>query len=108
MAKVPYAALVGALMYLAVATRPDIAHAVGVCARFSSNPGRAHWTVLKHLCRYLKGTLDMKLCYEPDPERPEVFSISADADYAGDVDSRRSTSGLVVKMGTGAISCEKR
>ena len=47
MAKVPYAALVGALMYLAVATRPDIAHAVGVCARFSSNPGRAHWTALK-------------------------------------------------------------
>ncbi|MCV4733192.1 Ty1/Copia family ribonuclease HI, partial [Escherichia coli] len=46
----------------------------------------------------------MKLCYEPDPERPEVFSTYADADYAGDVDSRRSTSGLVVKMGTGAIS----
>lgn len=104
MSKVPYAELVGALMYLAVATRPDIAHAVGVLARFSSNPGPAHWTALKHLCRYIKGTIDVKLCYEPDPQQSEMFTTYADADFGGDVDSRRSTSGMVVKMGTGAIS----
>ena len=104
MQKQPYAALVGALMYCAVATRPDIAHSVGVLGRFSSNPGRAHWTALKHLCRYLQGTKDLKLCYAPDPERTELFSSYADADYGGDFDSRRSTSGMVVKMGTGAIS----
>ena len=63
MRSVPYSQLVGALMYLAVATRPDIAHAVGVLARFSANPGPAHWTALKHLCRYLQGTKDAKLCY---------------------------------------------
>ena len=48
--------LVGALMYLAVATRPDLAHSVGVLARFSANPGPAHWAALKHLCRYVQGT----------------------------------------------------
>ena len=104
MRTVPYSQLVGALMYLAVATRPDIAHSVGVLARFSANPGPAHWTALKHLCRYLQGTKDYKLTYEPDPQQGETFSTFADADYGGDVDSRRSTSGMVVKMGSGAIS----
>lgn len=100
----PYAQLVGALMYLAVATRPDIAHAVGVLSRFSSNPGPAHWKAAKHLCRYLQGTKDLKLHYAPDPEQTERFTTYADADFGGDPDSRRSTSGMVVKMGTGAIS----
>ena len=108
MSKVPYAELVGALMYLAVATRPDIAHAVGKLARFSSNPGPAHWTALKHLCRYLQGTKNAKLCYAPDPEQKELFTTYADADFGGDPDSRRSTSGMVVKMGTGAISWSSR
>ena len=61
-----------------------------------------HW--LQHLCRYVQGTKDFKLCYEPDPTCKEPFSTYADADYAGDIDTRRSTSGMVVKMGTGAIS----
>ena len=67
MRSVPYAHAVGSLMYLAVSTRPDIAYAVGVLARFSSNPGTAHWAAVKHLFRYLKGTLDYKLVYAPDP-----------------------------------------
>ena len=52
----------------------------------------------------MRGTKDAKLCYQPDPECSEAFVTYADADYGGDSDSRRSTSGLVVKMGTGAIS----
>ena len=52
----------------------------------------------------MQGTKDFKLCYEPDPTCKEPFSTYADADYAGDIDTRRSTSGMVVKMGTGAIS----
>ena len=104
MRTVPYSQLVGALMYLAIATRPDIAHSVGLLARFSSDPGVAHWKALKHLCRYLHGTKGAKLCYQPDSSVSEAFVTFADADYAGDVDSRRSTSGMVVKMGSGAIS----
>ena len=100
----PYSMLVGALMYLAVATRPDLAHSVGVLARFSANPGPAHWAALKHLCRYVQGTKDVKLCYQPDPSQQELFSTYSDADYGGDSDSRRSTSGLIVKIGSGAIS----
>ncbi|THG94740.1 hypothetical protein EW145_g8084 [Phellinidium pouzarii] len=108
MKTVPYRQLVGALMYLAVATRPDISYAVGVLARFSSNPGPGHWKAAKHLCRYLQGTKDMKLTYAPDPHAPELFTTFSDADHGGDEDNRRSTSGMVVKMGTGAISWASR
>jgi hypothetical protein len=51
MKSVPYRELLGAIAYLAIATRPDIAYTVSVLARFSHNPGRAHWTALKHLLR---------------------------------------------------------
>lgn len=108
MRDVPYRQLVGALMYLAVATRPDIAHLVGVLARFSADPGPIHWKALKHLCRYVQGTKDYKLSYAPDPCQSEMFLTFADADFGGDVDSKRSTSSMVVKMGTGAISWRSR
>jgi hypothetical protein len=99
---------VGSLMYLAVATHPDIAYAVGVLARFSKNPGLAHWKAVKHLFRYLKGTMDLKLTYAPDPSSPELFTTFSDADHAGNPDNGRSTGGYVVKMGTGAISWSSR
>src|SRR5215472_2982159 len=66
MCSIPYLQAVGSLMYLAVATRPDIAYAIGVLARFNKNPGMAHWKAVKHIFRYLKGTLDLKLTYSPD------------------------------------------
>ena len=101
---IPYSPLVGALMYLAVATRPDIAYSVGVLARFSANPGIAHWKAVKHLCRYLQGTKDFKLTYAPDPTGKDLFTAYCDADHGGNPDNGKSTSGMVVKMGTGAIS----
>ena len=52
----------------------------------------------------LQGTKNYRLCYQPDPKSSAMFSTYADADFAGDQTDRRSTSGLVVKMGTGAIS----
>jgi len=108
MHSVPYLQAVGSLMYLATATRPDISYAVGVLARFSKNPGMTHWKAVKHLFRYLKGTLDYKLTYAPDPTNTELFTTFTDADHAGNPDNGRSTGGYAVKMGTGAISwCSK-
>jgi len=104
MRSVPYLQAVGALMYLATATRPDISYAVGVLARFNKNPGLQHWKAVKHLFRYLKGTLDYKLTYAPNPTSSELFLTYTDADHGGNPDNGRSTGGYVVKMGTGAIS----
>ena len=107
MRSIPYREAVGSLMYLAIATRPDIAYAVGVLSRFSSNPGMAHWKAVKHLMRYLKGSMDLKLTYAPDHSK-DRFTTYSDADFAGDDATKRSTSGYVVKMGTGAISWASR
>ena len=108
MRSVPYQEAVGTLMYLAIATRPDISYAVGVLSRFCSNPGPAHWKAVKHLFRYLKGTMDVKLTYAPDPASKSLFTTYSDADSAGNADNLRSTSGYVVKMGTGAVSWASR
>ena len=97
---------VGALMYLAVGTHPDIAFAVGKLAQFNSNPGRGHWQAVEHMFRYLKGTMDLKLTYRADkslvPSHP--FITYSDSDHTGCIDTRRSISGYVVKIGTGAMS----
>ena len=103
MKEIPYLSAVGALMYLAVSTRPDIAYATGVLARFSSNPGLAHWKAVKHLLRYVKGTMDVKLTYSPS-SYGELFTSYSDADHGGCKDSGRSTSGYLLKVGTGAVS----
>ena len=91
-------------MYLAISTCPDIAYAVGVLSRFSSNPGKEHWAAVKHLFRYLKGTLDYRLSYSPDPTFTSLFTTYSDADHGGCKDTGRSTGAYVVKMGTGAVS----
>ena len=99
----PYISVVGSLMYLALTTRPDIAYAAGVLARFNSNPGLAHWQAVKHVLRYLKGTVDHKLVYRPS-DNPEPFITYSDADHGGNPDNGRSTGGYVVKIGNGAVS----
>jgi len=108
MHSVPYLQAVGSLMYLAIATRPDIAYAVGVLARFSKNPGPLHWKAVKHVFRYLKGTLDHKLTYSPSQSSSELFVTYTDADHGGNPDNGRSTGGYIVKLGSGAISWSSR
>jgi hypothetical protein len=63
-----------------------------------------HWKAVKHLFRYLKGTLDLRLTYAPDPTFTDLFISYTNADHSGNPDNEQSTSGYVVKMGTRAIS----
>jgi hypothetical protein len=102
MNSVPYTPAVGSLMYVMVATRPDIAHAVGVVSSFMHNPGRPHWNGVKHIFKYLVGTQDYSIKFGPnEPLGPVGFTNS---DYAGCLDTRKSTSGYFFRFGTGAIS----
>ena len=64
--EVPYLSAIGALMYLANCTRPDISFAVNLPERFSSSPTRRHWNEIKHVFRYLQGTIDLGLFYPKD------------------------------------------
>jgi len=86
MRTVPYLSAVGAIMYLAITTRPDITNAISILARFNSNPGPTHWKAVKHLFRYLKGTMDLKLTYRPSPDSSELFTMYSDADHGGSID----------------------
>ncbi|CAL1380337.1 unnamed protein product [Linum trigynum] len=105
MDKIPYASAVGSLMYAMVCTRPDIAHAVGVVSRFLSKLGKEHWEAVKWILRYLRGSSKMILCFgDGEP----VLVGYTDADMAGDVDSRRSTSGYLITLSGGAISWQSR
>jgi transposase InsO family protein len=104
MQNIPYINAVGSLLYLALLTRPDIAYAAGVLARFNSNPGMTHWKAVKHLFRYLKGTVDLKLAYGPDPSMDnDRFITFCDADHGGNKDNGKSTSGYMVKLGSGVV-----
>ncbi|RVW23075.1 hypothetical protein VitviT2T_005480 [Vitis vinifera] len=102
MKNIPYASAVGSLMYAQVCTRPDIAFAVGMLGRYQSNPGKDHWKAAKKVMRYLQGTKDYKLMYRRTSNL-EVVGYS-DSDFAGCVDSRKSTSGYIFILAGGAIS----
>lgn len=95
-----YQSAVGRLLYLSTRTRPDIAYAVGNVARFSSKPSQQHWIAVKRIFRYLNGTIDYGLLYE---NKSDIEGFS-DADWAGDLDDRKSTSGYVFMMSGAAIS----
>ena len=107
MKDVPYRELVGKLLYLAIATRPDISYAIGVLCRFVENPGRPHWDAAKRVLRYLRGTTDMALVYSR-PLSPDLFTTFCNADLGGNPDNSRSTSGFAVCMGSGAIQWGSR
>ena len=70
MAAVPYQQAIGAIMYAMQGTRPDIAYAVTALSQFSHNPGHVHWTGVKRLLRYLRGTIDYKITYAGSPSSP--------------------------------------
>lgn len=97
----PYRELIGCLMYLSHMTRPDICFATCLLSRFNNNPGEKHWGAAKRILRYLKGTQDMKLTYILE-ERDLV--AYCDADHAGNIDDRRSTSANAFIMQGAAIS----
>uniref|UniRef100_A0A2N9EUJ4 CCHC-type domain-containing protein n=1 Tax=Fagus sylvatica TaxID=28930 RepID=A0A2N9EUJ4_FAGSY len=102
MSKVPYASAVGCLMYAMVCTRPDLAHAVSTVSRYMANPGREHWNAVKWIFRYLKGTAEYGILFSRQPGTNSVVGY-VDADYAGEVDDRRSTTGYVFTLSGGPI-----
>lgn len=62
-----YARVIGSLMYLTNCTRPDLAHAVNVLSRYTSNPGHTHWKAITRVLNYLRYTKDFGLHYGKEP-----------------------------------------
>ncbi|KAL0280832.1 UNVERIFIED_CONTAM: hypothetical protein PYX00_002008 [Menopon gallinae] len=83
----PYRELIGCLVYLSKATRPDIAFAAMTLGRYCNDPGKEHWTLAKRVLRYLKATPELGIKYSRNVKQLEAFT---DSDWAGNVDDRRS------------------
>lgn len=100
--KVPFQEAVVSLLHLTQGTRPDIAFAVNDVSLFNARHSNEHWQAVKRIFRYLKGTIDAKLILHLNGNvKMHAFT---DADWASEIDKRRSCSGYVIKMSNAAIS----
>ncbi|KRZ65887.1 Retrovirus-related Pol polyprotein from transposon TNT 1-94 [Trichinella papuae] len=97
---IPYRKAVGALMLLMTATRPDIAYAVSTVSQVMDKPVIKAWQAVKRIFRYLCVTADYGLLYHAKEGFLKGYS---DADYAGDVTTRRSRTGVVCMCAGGAV-----
>jgi hypothetical protein len=98
-----YRSIIGGLRYLAH-TRPDISFAVGYLSRFMEDPREGHLTAIKHLPRYIAGTIKHGLVYPKRGSGRLELTGYNDSDMAGDVDGRRSTTGIIFFLRSCAIS----
>ncbi|GLB42029.1 putative mitochondrial protein [Lyophyllum shimeji] len=100
-----YQVAIGMLMWAAIATRPDIAFAVQHLSQFSQHPAHEHFTAVKRVFRYLKGTIDVGLNYSGTAfDREKIFRVFSDADWGNSPDDRRSISGYVCVASGGPVT----
>ena len=98
-----YKSIIGSLRYL-VNTRPDLAFAVGVVSRFMEAPSKEHWAVVKHILRYLKGTIKYGCRYGRGTELKPILLGFSDSDFARDSEDRKSTTGVVYFLGKNLVT----
>ncbi|KAF2310093.1 hypothetical protein GH714_006509 [Hevea brasiliensis] len=97
-----YRSLIGSLRYL-VNTRPDITFSVGVLSRFMEKPTTTHMAAVKQVLRYIKGTLNSGCVYSK--KQPDMSLVGyCDSDLAGDIDDRKSTTGILFFLGSSPVT----
>lgn len=97
-----YQRLVGRLMYLAH-TRPDLAYALSIVSQFMHNPGEQHMNAVMRILRYLKSAPGKGILFTKNVDCQRVDAYS-DADWAGAIDDRRSTSGYFTFVGGNLVT----
>ncbi|GJT33168.1 retrotransposon protein, putative, ty1-copia subclass [Tanacetum coccineum] len=103
MQKIPYALVVGSIMYDVRCAHPDVAFAQNMTSRFQQNLGEIHLTTVKNILKYLQNTKDMFLVYGGNMERELRVSCYTDAGYLTDADTLRSQTGYVFVLNGGAV-----
>lgn len=101
-----YRSLIGYLMYLAVCSRPDIAHSVSYLSQFNNCYSEEHWKAAKRILRYLKGTIDFSLNFQKEGKM--VITGFTDADWGSTELDRKSYTGYVFSLGNSVVSWESR
>ncbi len=103
-----YQSAIGSLIYLSIATRPDISYAVNQAAQAMQSPNEGDWQRVKRIFRYLKGTKSLKLKYLKNKEKENITTGYSDASYAENRKDRKSTSGYIFLKANGAISWKSK
>ncbi|XP_052172245.1 secreted RxLR effector protein 161-like [Diospyros lotus] len=103
MENIPYANAIGTVMYSMISTRPDLAYSISLLSRYVSNSGKSHWDALKYMLRYINGSIDIGLCYKKIFDTLDLVGF-VDSDFAGDRDSRKSTTTYFFTLGGTCIS----
>jgi hypothetical protein len=104
--KVLFRSIIGGLRYL-THTRSDITFAVSYLSRFMEAPATDHYAAVKHLLRYVAGTLDYGCAYTRGKENLELTGYS-DSDHAGDINDRKSTTGVIFFLGRSPVSWQSQ
>ena len=99
---IPYASTVGSLMYAQTCTKPNISFATGMLGRYQRNPGLGHWKAAKKVIRYLQGTKDYMLTFKRSNNLEVIGYLNSD--FAGCIDSRKSTFGYLFMLAKATIS----
>nr|XP_034827804.1 secreted RxLR effector protein 161-like [Maniola hyperantus] len=106
--KFPYRELLGSLTYISNKTRPDISFAVNYCSRKVENPTDQDVHNLKQILKYLKGSKEKGLIYKKEKQDIELTAY-CDSDYAGDSETRRSTTGYIIFLSNCPVTwCTRR
>lgn len=92
-------------MYLAVSIRPDIFYTISAWIQFNTTYNEEHWKVGKRVLRYWRGTIHHGLVFKKNGQYLQEF---VDADWEGCVNDRRSYTGYVFKLASGAVMWEAR
>lgn len=100
----PYKELIGCLTYVAMTSRPDLCASVNHFSQFQSCATDEHWKHLKRILRYIKSTIDLKLTFPKSHKYDDTVTGYADADWANDINDRKSISGYVFKVYTSLVS----
>ena len=99
-----YQQAIGALMYPMLGTHPDLAYSVAALGRHAANPGHEHQRALDRVFCYLRATSDQKLTFQKGSPGGSILHSYVDADWASDINDRKSTSGYAFMLGGGAVS----
>jgi hypothetical protein len=99
-----YQEAIGCLTYASVASRPDLAISVNLMSQFAAQPSQEHWTAVKRILRYVRGTVDRGLTFRADSDTGITLTGYSDSDWAGDKDTRKSVSGYLFLVSGGVVS----
>jgi len=106
MKKVLYQEALGSLMWLQVATRPDLFYLVNILFCFTHNPGKQHWIALKHMLSYIKDTTNYGIIYRAGESLNPIGYMNVD--FVGCKETRKLTEKNIFIVAGGPVSWKSK